>query len=144
MILAPDFTDLVGFIREKNIFGGLISNQAAIGKKMLTVQKLEEINMALAPLASSFLKWVEEICPHTQNESCNCRKPNPELINNALTKLGVDRNQAVLIGDSPSDFQAAEQAQIRYMHTCWDSKLCPGDKVCGHSLLNATRLALNI
>jgi histidinol-phosphate phosphatase family protein len=144
LILAPDFTDLVELIRKKNIFGGLISNQAAIGKKILTLQKLEEINMALAPLASSFLKWVEEICPHTQLENCNCRKPNPGLINNALTKLGVDRSEVVLIGDSHSDFQAAEQARIRYVHTCWDSKLCPRDKLCGHSLLNATRLALNV
>lgn len=46
-------------------------------------------------------------------------KPSPESINLALAQLEITPNEAVFIGDSDSDFNAATAAGVFYMHASW-------------------------
>jgi D-glycero-D-manno-heptose 1,7-bisphosphate phosphatase len=41
------------------------------------------------------------------------RKPNPGMILRALADWPIDRERSVLVGDKPSDMEAAERAGIR-------------------------------
>lgn len=41
------------------------------------------------------------------------RKPNPGMILRALADLPIDREASILVGDKPSDLEAAERAGVR-------------------------------
>jgi histidinol-phosphate phosphatase family protein len=54
--------------------------------------------------------------PHGAQElitSCDCRKPAPGLLRRALEHGGFDPAQSWMIGDSPSDVEAAHRAKVR-------------------------------
>jgi D-glycero-D-manno-heptose 1,7-bisphosphate phosphatase len=44
-----------------------------------------------------------EICPHGPKDECNCRKPLPGMVENAVAKFGFDPKQSVMIGDKEVD-----------------------------------------
>ncbi len=59
-------------------------------------------------------------CPHHPAgnvfefaRSCECRKPEPGLILKAFSEWPIDQNRAYLIGDKPSDIEAAQRAGIK-------------------------------
>lgn len=47
------------------------------------------------------------------------RKPAPDSVNEVLSQLGIDRSQAVYIGDSDVDFQTAVNAKIPCISVTW-------------------------
>tara|TARA_Y100000741_G_scaffold362569_1_gene348606 strand:+ start:242 stop:787 length:546 start_codon:yes stop_codon:yes gene_type:complete len=48
------------------------------------------------------------ICPHSEEDNCNCRKPKPGMILEAKKKYKIDLNSSFLIGDRFTDIQAAK------------------------------------
>ena len=64
-------------------------------------------------------------CPHHKEGSvpfyavdCECRKPKPGMINQAIKDYDVDPKSSFLIGDSQRDVDAAEAAGVRgYLFT---------------------------
>jgi rfaE bifunctional protein nucleotidyltransferase chain/domain len=58
-------------------------------------------------------------CPHHPNGRvqslalvCNCRKPKPGLLIQAANELGIDLPSSILIGDKPTDIEAARVAGV--------------------------------
>ena len=49
-------------------------------------------------------------CPHTPSENCECRKPKPGLIIQAINDFNIDVSQSFMIGDSKKDIEAAKSA----------------------------------
>ena len=49
-------------------------------------------------------------CPHTPQENCKCRKPEPGLLLKAVQDLNIDLEKSLMIGDSEKDVKAAENA----------------------------------
>ena len=52
-------------------------------------------------------------CPHHPNENCKCRKPKTGMIEQAVEDFKIDLSNALLIGDSDSDIQAANKMKIK-------------------------------
>ena len=53
-------------------------------------------------------------CPHHPKYSfrCCCRKPKIGMLTKASRRFGIDRSQSVMIGDSLSDMQCAQAAEV--------------------------------
>ena len=51
-------------------------------------------------------------CPHLADAGCDCRKPAPGLLRRAHEEYGVDLKQAILVGDSAKDVQAAAAVEM--------------------------------
>lgn len=54
------------------------------------------------------------ICPHHPEDGCSCRKPGTQLLEQALHDRGVASQDSLMIGDSVSDFEAANRAGIDF------------------------------
>ncbi|HEY7865081.1 MAG TPA: D-glycero-beta-D-manno-heptose 1,7-bisphosphate 7-phosphatase [Psychromonas sp.] len=59
-------------------------------------------------------------CPHHAEKGvgeykidCDCRKPKPGMLMNAIADLGIDPSQSILVGDKVSDIQAGLAAGIK-------------------------------
>ncbi len=59
-------------------------------------------------------------CPHHAEKGlgefkvdCDCRKPKPGMLFDAIDELGIDVENSILVGDKPSDIQAGIAAGVK-------------------------------
>ncbi len=111
----PDAPPALRMLREKRIGAILISNQSAINRGLISRRNFWDIHERMmgylttegcCPLAAFY-------CPHRPDEGCRCRKPLPGMIETAAKLLRIPLSAAVMIGDRPTDLQAALGAGCR-------------------------------
>jgi histidinol-phosphate phosphatase family protein len=107
----PGAADAVARLRAAGIPLGVVTNQPAVGRGLLSAGQLEAVNRRVDELLGPFSAWA--VCPHDAADGCPCRKPQPYLIQQAAAELGVDPADCVVIGDIGSDAAAAYAAGAR-------------------------------
>lgn len=91
---------------QNNGFGLLVvSNQSGVGRGYFNEASLEIIHQRLISLLSAEGISLDGIyyCPHTPEDDCRCRKPQPQLVRVAAAELEFDPRQSFVIGDKPCD-----------------------------------------
>ena len=90
----------------------VITNQSAIGRKMVTETELEEIHEKMTEAVAAQGGNIEAVycCPHTPDDGCKCRKPEPGLILRAQADYGLDLSETCMVGDSLKDIQCGRRA----------------------------------
>ena len=93
----------------------VISNQAAVGKGLMTVARIEEITMRMQQLllADGTTLAAAYYCIHRREENCRRRKPKPGLLQSAAEDFSTNLRRSIFIGDSDTDVQAALAAGCR-------------------------------
>ncbi len=89
----------------------VVTNQAGISrgwfKQEAVVTALEELDRQLGDILTG---WV--ICPHVDEDKCECRKPKGGMITELADMFGVDLNSSTMVGDQEVDRQAGEAAGV--------------------------------
>lgn len=109
----PQVADAIHLINQKKIPVIIISNQACVGKGLITVQELREINDRMLKELKDKGAKVDDIfiCPHKPEDDCDCRKPKAGLFKQALKKYpAIEIKESWFIGDSKSDMEAGVSA----------------------------------
>jgi len=93
----------------------IITNQSGIGRGYYT---LEDFNKLTSWMLNEFEKnsitiSQVELCPHSPNDNCSCRKPLTGMIDNILKNYDLDLQNSWLIGDKSSDIKCAINANIK-------------------------------
>ncbi|MCG8684886.1 MAG: D-glycero-beta-D-manno-heptose 1,7-bisphosphate 7-phosphatase [Desulfobacterales bacterium] len=85
----------------------LITNQSAVGRKMITRATLDAIFDKLTAGVEQAGGRIKDIffCPHTPDAGCDCRKPLPGLIHKAVDRYGIDPAASLMVGDSAKDIE---------------------------------------
>jgi len=80
-ILPKILEALAGFRREgfKIV---VVTNQSAIGRGLLSSATAQEISDRLVKTIKENGGWIDAVytCPHTPEDQCTCRKPNPGML----------------------------------------------------------------
>ena len=107
--------DAIKLLRDKGYLVIIITNQSAIGRKIISEKKLDEIHTELKNYLNQHDTYVDSIyyCPHTPEENCSCRKPKPGLLIKATSDFDIDLEKSYFIGDSESDLNAAKEARCK-------------------------------
>lgn len=124
-VAAPDAVQLLagaaGAIRMLNEAGvpiAVVSNQRGIALGRMDEADLESVNGRIADLLAAegarIDVWLH--CPHDRGV-CECRKPKPKMLLDALERLGGDPAASLMIGDSRSDRDAAAAAGVPFAAT---------------------------
>ena len=108
---VPQAHEAVRRLRQAGLAVGVITNQSGIGRGLVSAEEVAAVNKRLDELLGPFDTW--QVCPHTEDDGCACRKPAPGLVLAAANDLGVPLNQVVVIGDIGSDIEAADAARAR-------------------------------
>jgi len=92
----------------------VITNQSGIGRKYYSINDFEIVNNYMNDI---FLKngiVISEtfFCPHIPEDRCDCRKPKPGMIIEAIKKYTIDTNLSILFGDNEIDILAGKEAGI--------------------------------
>lgn len=92
----------------------LVTNQSIIGRRMVPMEDLTAIFLALKKGVAEAGGEITDIffCPHTPMENCDCRKPEPGMILAASKRHSIDLSASVLVGDSAKDILAARNAGV--------------------------------
>ena len=93
----------------------IVTNQQGIGKGIMTVDDLNLLHSFMTSEIGKLNGKIDKIyfCPHLDTENCNCRKPNPGMINQAIADFPeIDRQNSYLIGDSDSDIEAGNRMNL--------------------------------
>ena len=72
----------IKLLKNNNFRVIIITNQSAINRGLLSVEKLNEIHDFLKSKLLELDTTLDGIyfCPHTPNQNCMCRKPKPGLL----------------------------------------------------------------
>jgi len=92
----------------------IITNQAGIGRGLISLQTAEQINAQLIREIEAAGGRVDGLfmCPHKPDDGCDCRKPQPGLILQAARALDIRLEDSLIIGDNLSDLQAGMAARV--------------------------------
>jgi histidinol-phosphate phosphatase family protein len=108
---VDDAAKAVERLRSAGLQVGVVTNQSAIGRGLATAHQVSAVNDHIDQLIGPFDTW--QVCPHTAEDRCGCRKPAGGLIRSAARRLGVPPWQIVVIGDIRADMDAADAAGAR-------------------------------
>ncbi len=107
----------------------LVTNQPSIAMGKLSIKELENINSFIIKycLSKGLKIDVVSFCPHHPHKGfqgeievlkndCFCRKPNPGLILEQAFFRNINLKESLMIGDSDSDSQAADNSGCNFLH----------------------------
>ena len=88
----------------------VVTNQSVIGRGIVTRAAVDAIHAHMCSVVSAAGGRIDAVylCPHHPAAHCACRKPNPGLLVAAAADFQVDLARCVFIGDSVTDFAAAQ------------------------------------
>ena len=123
---APPLIDL---IRKRNWRYGIVTNQPAIARGMISESKAFQLTQDIHDLAAGGSSEFQDIflCPHHPDSGfaeevahlkikCFCRKPSPGLLLGSLDQLKMRATSTLMIGDNMSDVQAARAIGAQALH----------------------------
>jgi histidinol-phosphate phosphatase family protein len=90
----------------------VVSNQAAIGKGLVSAARVEEINSQMKRAIEAAGGRIDGIlyCPHKMEDGCPDRKPEPGLLLRVLKQNGHYVQKRFMVGDALSDVVAGKKA----------------------------------
>jgi D-glycero-D-manno-heptose 1,7-bisphosphate phosphatase len=93
----------------------IITNQSVVGRGMISLALAEEINDSIRNQIEAAGGRIDGIymCPHTPEDHCLCRKPQPGLLLQAALELEIDLGHSMMIGDALTDLRAGHAAGVR-------------------------------
>ena len=118
---VPGIFELVARAHRFGYLPVVVTNQAGIGRGLYdaaafldyTAWVHEQFASRGTPLLATY--W----CPHHPEAGvgdyrveCGCRKPRPGMLLAAIERFGIDPARSLLIGDNPSDVEAAQAAGV--------------------------------
>lgn len=107
--------EAIARLNQAGIRCALCTNQAGIGRGIFDFHALADIHQCMTAQLDAAGARLELIryCPHHPDAGCGCRKPAAGLLEDCLTELVVPATNALFIGDSLSDMQAAQRAGVQ-------------------------------
>ncbi|MBW8192966.1 D-glycero-beta-D-manno-heptose 1,7-bisphosphate 7-phosphatase [Neiella marina] len=99
----------------------IVTNQSGIARGLYTKSDYQRFTERLLELLATQSVHFHGVyfCPHHQlgeikqySKDCDCRKPKPGMLLEASKDLSLDLSKSYMVGDRPSDLEAAVQAGV--------------------------------
>ena len=107
--LLPNVAEKLRPMRNHLMF--VVTNQAGIGRGWFKAEAVEsalkELDHQLGDILTGWL-----VCPHVDDDKCECRKPKGGMITELAELYGVDLDSSTMVGDQEVDRQAGEAAGV--------------------------------
>lgn len=108
----PGALDAIARLKSAGLLVGVCTNQSGIARGLLDEAVLRHIHEKLAAMLAARGVALDalEYCPHHPHAGCECRKPKPGMLIKVMQQVGVAPTEALFVGDSLRDMQAARAA----------------------------------
>lgn len=115
--LTHRLTEALKILKKLGYMLIVVTNQSGVARGFYTEKQVDDFHDSLSKLLSTpeqaFLDAIY-YCPHhpKSDGECNCRKPQPGMLLNAKTELGINMEASYMVGDKSTDMQAGKRAGI--------------------------------
>ena len=123
----PGSLEAIAWLNRQGFQVVVVTNQSGVARGYFTEDAVRELHEWMATEVKKAGGDIAAFyyCPHLPGAAikqydidCDCRKPKPGMILQALGDFNVQPCKAFLIGDSPRDAEAAEAAGVKgYLYT---------------------------
>ncbi len=95
----------LSLLREFGFRFVVLTNQSGVGRGVISPRELSEVNARISEILGENNIHLEKIyiCPHTEKDNCNCRKPAAGLLEQAMREFNADPEHSYLVGDRMRD-----------------------------------------
>lgn len=110
--ILPKVIEALSLLAQQDYAVFFVTNQAGLAEGLITQEDFDAINnKVLDEIVPSGVKVTETyVCPHGEEESCECRKPKPKMLLDAADKYGIDLADSWMIGDRLTDINTGINA----------------------------------
>jgi histidinol-phosphate phosphatase family protein len=111
--ILPTVVDALKLLARHNYATIVISNQSGIARGLLVDAQVRSVNAEIVRqlagdgVAIDGWYW----CPH-YNDGCDCRKPEPALVHQAVREHELTLDGSAMIGDRGSDVELGQRVGI--------------------------------
>lgn len=142
IVVFADLGNALDALQERKFVIVAITNQPDIARGKIEPAFLDRKH----ELLKEAYPQIEEVfvCPHTESDLCECRKPKPGLLLKAAKKFNLDLSTVWMVGDSRADIEAgnlvhAKTVLVQNRYNCGD----PSIAICT-AVAKSTRRALSL
>lgn len=137
-VWVEDAREAVAWLNRQGAAVAVATNQAGIAKGLYSEDDFAALMHWVADELAASGAHLDAVyyCPHHPNEgrppyriSCGCRKPQPGMLSEAIASFRVRPQDCLMVGDKPSDAEAARRVGM------------PSFTYTGGSLLDCVRRA---
>ncbi len=115
---VPGILDFIRTMQKKGYLPIVVTNQSGIGRGYYTAEDFERLTEYMLERMRKAGIVIDRTqvfhCPHAPEEKCNCRKPAPGMLLEAIDRFEIDPGESIMIGDKTSDIEAADAAGVRH------------------------------
>ena len=122
LVFFPYSVDAVRLLNRAGLAVVVVTNQAGVARGIFGEEFVAEAHRHVAGRLESGGAHVDGFyyCPHHPEASvdryrltCDCRKPQPGMLRQAASELGLDMSRSFVVGDRWHDLQAGQSVGAR-------------------------------
>lgn len=122
---VPGAVDAMRRLREAGYVLIVVTNQSGLARGMYTEAQFQALTTQMRVALAEAGAEVEAVyhCPHHPKgkvpelaRDCDCRKPEPGMILQAAREHGLSLAHSFMVGDKPSDIEAARAAGLGHAY----------------------------
>jgi D-glycero-D-manno-heptose 1,7-bisphosphate phosphatase len=93
----------------------VVTNQSGIARNIFPESLVHEVHKKMVAELAAGGAWIDAIyfCPHKSEDACECRKPNPGLLEQAAREHALDLASSWIVGDRYADLEMGHAAGAR-------------------------------
>ncbi|HMU83337.1 MAG TPA: HAD family hydrolase [Leptospiraceae bacterium] len=113
--LLPRVVEGLSLLRSHGYRFFVMSNQSGVARGLISGPELQAVNDRISELLLAQGIVIERfyVCPHRDEDGCDCRKPKPGLFRQFFQDWNASGSQCFAIGDKPRDLEAARPFGVR-------------------------------
>jgi len=124
-ILEENVIEAIRLINESGRLGIVVTNQPSVARGLCQIEDIERIHKKMTTLLGREGVWLDDIffCPHHPDKGypeenpiykipCTCRKPQTGMIDAAVKRYHIDKQESWIIGDTTLDIQTGKNAGL--------------------------------
>lgn len=113
--LFPNTARAIKLLNEHDYKVIVITNQSGVARGYFTEDTLGRIHQKMLGKLAEEGARIDGIyyCPHHPNDNCECRKPKPKMVMQAVSEHDIDLKQSFMVGDKPLDIQLGKNVGCR-------------------------------
>ncbi len=114
-ITIPGSVEAIARLKQHGYTVAVATNQSGIARGYYDVDTLNAMHQKLADELAAFNTSIDFIvfCPHGPDDSCDCRKPKPGMLNLIAEHFSIRLDPSIIfVGDTLGDIEAAHSAGV--------------------------------
>jgi D-glycero-D-manno-heptose 1,7-bisphosphate phosphatase len=114
-VAIPGSLEAIARLNQAGYRIAVASNQSGIGRGLFDMAALNAMHAKMHRQLAAVGGRIDAVffCPHTAQDHCDCRKPQPGMLKMIAERFEVDPDETPFVGDSLRDLQAGAALGFR-------------------------------